>query len=91
MNNPELINIHNLSWNASADCIFTATVTNNMVTELHFCEPPAKVDEEQTCLKSTNEHFLRQLAANLTELLAYVDRERGKVGAFRVDEKEEKV
>lgn len=82
MNPPNLINTHELSWNGTSDCTFTATITNNVVTELHFCEPPAKVGDEQTCLRSTNEHFLRQTMDNLIELFSYVDRERAKTGTF---------
>lgn len=82
MNNPVITNTHDLSWNATADCTFTATVTNNIVTDLHFCEPPAKVGDEQTCIRSTNEHFLRQTMANLIELFNYIDKERAKTGTF---------
>lgn len=84
MNNPIVNNIHALSWNSSHDCTFEATLTNNVVTDLHFCEPPAKAGEEQVCVRSVNENFLRQLAANLTELLAYIDRGREATGQFAV-------
>lgn len=86
MNPPLIENTHILTWNASNDCVFEATITNNVVTKLHFCEPPAKVGDDRTCLTSTDEHFLRQTAANLTELIAYIDRERAKIGTFKLDE-----
>lgn len=86
MNPAEIINIHKLSWNPTNDCCFEATITNNKVTALHFCEPPAKVDDERICLTSTDEHFLRQTAEYLNELFAYVDRERSKTGTFKLDE-----
>lgn len=86
MNPPELKNIHTLSWNGQNDCVFTAEITNNTVSNLHFCEPPAKVCDEQTCLRSNNEHFLRQAAQYLNELFEYVDRERAKTGTFKLDE-----
>ena len=87
MNPPEVKNIHDLSWNATHDCVFTATLTNNAVTDLHFCEPPAKVGDEQVCIRSTNEVFLRQTMANLIELFTYIDKERAKNGSFANDEK----
>ncbi len=83
MNPPEEINIRKLEWNGTNDCVFTAEITNNAVTDLHFCEPPAKVGEDQNCMRSTNEAFLRQVAANLAELFAYVDAEREKKGTFK--------
>lgn len=82
MNPPEIKNIHQLEWNATHDCTFIATITNNMVSELHFCEPPV---DGQSCLKSTNENYLRQLADNLVEMFAYIDKERSKVGNFKID------
>lgn len=83
MNPPIVNNIHQLDWNATHDCIFTAEITNNHVTALHFCEPPI---DGQTCLKSTNELYLRQMAANLAEMFAYIDKQRGIVGTFKTDE-----
>lgn len=82
MNPPVTELKHQLSWNGQNDCTFEATITNNLVTDLHFCEPPAKTDTEQICLRSTNEHYLRQVASHLTELFAFVDRERAKTGTF---------
>lgn len=86
MNPAEIINTHKLSWNGRNDCVFEATVTNNSVSALHFCEPPAKTGEERICLTSTDEHFLRQTAEYLNELFAYVDKERSKTGTFKLDE-----
>lgn len=83
MNSPIITNIHTLEWNGQNDCIFTAEITNNMVSALHFCEPPI---DGQTCLKSINELYLRQTAANLNELFAYIDKQRSLTGTFRVDE-----
>lgn len=82
MNPPDIQIQHTLSWNGTHDCTFEATITNNVVTDVHFCEPPAKVNDEQICVRSTNEHFLRQLAANLSEMFAYIDKERSKTGTF---------
>ncbi len=86
MNPPNIEVKHKLEWNGSHDCTFGAEITNNQVTDLHFCEPPAKAGEEQVCLRSTNEHFLRQLAYNLTEMFAYIDKERAKTGSFATTE-----
>jgi hypothetical protein len=86
MNNPEIQNIHTLTWNGQNDCVFEAVLTNNRVTKLHFCEPPAKVDEPQICITSTNEHFLRQAMENLTELFSYIDKQRAATGTFRLDD-----
>ncbi|MCW3111326.1 MAG: hypothetical protein JWQ09_5832 [Segetibacter sp.] len=91
MNPPLIQNIHKLEWNSTNDCVFEATITNNFVTDIHFCEPPAKVGDEQTCLRSTNEPYLRQLAANLNELFAYIDKERSKVASFSNDVELKKV
>jgi hypothetical protein len=85
MNPPEIQNKHTLTWNSTQDCTFSAEITNDQVTDLHFCEPPAKTDTEQVCLRSTNEHYLRQVAANLNELFAYVDKQRSKSGTFAND------
>lgn len=86
MNPPIQEDIRHLSWNATNDCVFEATVTNGVVTQLHFCAPPAKSGDERVCLKSIDEPFLRQLTQILPELYKYVDELRSKNGTFKVDE-----
>ncbi len=87
MNNPIIENKHKLEWNGTHHCVFTAEITNGLITDLHFCEPP--VGEAQACLKTTNEFYLRQVAENLTEMFKYVDAQRAKTGSFSVDEVKE--
>lgn len=86
MNNPIVKNSHSLSWNGSQDCTFTAEITNGFITELHFCEPPAKIgDEKQCCLTSVNEPYIRQVHEFLGDLLDYMDKQRAATGTFKVD------
>lgn len=86
MNAPEITNVHFLSWNGASDCLFEATITNNKISALHFCEPPAKSGEERVCLTTINEPFIRQTAQYLTELVRYMDDLISKTGTFKLDE-----
>lgn len=86
MNPPLVENKQTLTWNSSHDCVFEAIIINNQIAELRFCEPPAKSGEEQVCLHSINENYLRQTHANLSELLSHIDKQRSLTGTFRVDE-----
>jgi hypothetical protein len=88
MNPPIKEDIHHLTWNASGDCIFEATITNNKISSLHFCAPPAKNGEERICLNSIDEAFFRQVVDCGVELLRYMDDLRSKTGTFKLDEVE---
>lgn len=91
MNPPETEVKHIITWNATNDCTFEATIINNLIAELHFCEPPAKVEDKQQCLKSTNEPYLRQTMANLIEMFAFIDNNRNTTATFSNNPQLEKV
>lgn len=88
-----------LSWH-SPDGTFEVILINGQITKLEFCEIGKC---EDGCLKSTDYKFLMQVFECLGDLKKFIadqDKERGhtfagdavgKVGAFRVDEKEERV
>lgn len=66
---------HVLTWNAADAGVFTVTIINHQITELHFCELCGQVGNETKCLTSTDYKFLKQVHTSLGELFNHLEKE----------------
>lgn len=71
---------HTLTWNNTDAGIFTVTIINHQITELHFCEVGGGQGDETKCLTSTDYKFLKQVHTSLGELFNHLDKESEKAG-----------
>lgn len=62
-----------IKWDIPAMGQFNATVENNRILNLEFCETGADCDR---CLKSNNEEYLRAIHKALTGLFKHLDKDR---------------
>lgn len=74
-----------LTWHN--DGKFTATLTNGVITELHFCEPGKGADSEGKCLTSVDFKYLQSVYSALGELFTFIEEENKRLGYSYADEK----
>lgn len=67
-----------LTWHNEGK--FTATLTNGIITELHFCEPGCDENSEGRCLVSTDYKYLKDVHDALAELFIFKEAEDERMG-----------